>query len=44
MRELGLPPERTDPNGSGISLGHLIGATGAILVVWPRMPRRSPHS
>jgi len=32
-RELGLPPERTNPNGSGISLGHPIGATGAILVV-----------
>ena len=31
--ELGLPPERTNPNGSGISLGHPIGATGAILVV-----------
>ena len=33
MRELGLPPEQTNPNGSGISLGHPIGATGAILVV-----------
>jgi len=33
IRELGLPPERTNPNGSGISLGHPIGATGAILVV-----------
>jgi acetyl-CoA C-acetyltransferase len=32
-RELGLPPERTNPNGSGISLGHPIGATGAILAV-----------
>ena len=32
-RELGLPPERTNPNGSGISLGHPVGATGAILVV-----------
>jgi acetyl-CoA C-acetyltransferase len=32
-RELGLPPERTNPNGSGISLGHPLGATGAILVV-----------
>ena len=30
-RELGLPPERTNPNGSGISLGHPIGATGAII-------------
>jgi acetyl-CoA C-acetyltransferase len=33
IRELGLPPERTNPNGSGISLGHPIAATGAILVV-----------
>jgi len=33
VRELGLPPEQTNPNGSGISLGHPIGATGAILVV-----------
>jgi acetyl-CoA C-acetyltransferase len=32
-RELGLPPEKTNPNGSGISLGHPIGATGAILAV-----------
>jgi acetyl-CoA C-acetyltransferase len=33
VRELGLSPERTNPNGSGISLGHPIGATGAILAV-----------
>jgi len=33
VRELGLPPERTNPNGSGISLGHPIAATGAILTV-----------
>lgn len=32
-RDLGLDPERTNPNGSGISLGHPIGATGCILVV-----------
>lgn len=32
-RELGLPPERTNPNGSGIALGHPVGATGAILAV-----------
>jgi acetyl-CoA C-acetyltransferase len=31
-RELGLDPARVNPNGSGISLGHPIGATGAILV------------
>jgi acetyl-CoA C-acetyltransferase len=33
VRELGLPPERTNPNGSGVSLGHPLGATGAILTV-----------
>ena len=33
IRELGLPPDRTNPNGSGISLGHPVGATGAILAV-----------
>src|SRR5205823_3030013 len=32
-RELGLPDDRTNPNGSGISLGHPIGATGCILTV-----------
>jgi acetyl-CoA acetyltransferase len=32
VTELGLPPERTNPNRSGISLGHPIGATSAILV------------
>jgi acetyl-CoA C-acetyltransferase len=32
-RELGLPPEKTNPNGSGISLGHPLGATGAIVTV-----------
>ena len=32
-RELGLPPDRTNPNGSGISLGHPVAATGAILTV-----------
>lgn len=32
-RELGLPADRTNPNGSGISLGHPIGATGAVLAV-----------
>jgi acetyl-CoA C-acetyltransferase len=33
IRELGLPADRTNPNGSGIALGHPIGATGAILTV-----------
>ncbi len=32
-RELDLPADRTNPNGSGISLGHPVGASGAILVV-----------
>ena len=33
VRELGLPPEKTNPNGSGVSLGHPVGATGTILAV-----------
>jgi acetyl-CoA C-acetyltransferase len=33
VRDLGLPEDRTNPNGSGISLGHPIGATGCILSV-----------
>jgi len=33
QRELGLSPEKTNPNGGGISLGHPLGATGAILTV-----------
>lgn len=32
-RELGLPEDRTNPNGSGISLGHPVGATGCVLTV-----------
>jgi acetyl-CoA C-acetyltransferase len=32
-RELGLDPGKTNPNGSGVSLGHPIGATGTILAV-----------
>ena len=32
-RELGFPPERTNPNGGAIAIGHPIGATGAILMV-----------
>ena len=30
-KELGLDPAKVNPNGSGISLGHPIGATGAII-------------
>jgi acetyl-CoA C-acetyltransferase len=33
IRELELPPEKTNPNGSGISLGHPLGATGCILTI-----------
>lgn len=32
-QELGLDPAKVNPNGSGISLGHPIGATGAIITV-----------
>ncbi len=32
-RDLDLPMDRTNPNGSGISLGHPIGATGCIVTV-----------
>jgi acetyl-CoA C-acetyltransferase len=32
-KELGLDADRVNPNGSGISLGHPIGATGAIITV-----------
>ncbi|WP_028294815.1 beta-ketothiolase BktB [Oceanobacter kriegii] len=32
-RELKLPEERLNPNGSGIALGHPVGATGAIITV-----------
>ncbi len=31
MKDLGLPEDKTNPNGSGVSLGHPIGATGSIL-------------
>ena len=33
VSELGFPAEKTNPNGSGISLGHPLGATGAIVTV-----------
>jgi len=32
-KDLGFDPAKTNPNGSGISLGHPIGATGVILTV-----------
>jgi acetyl-CoA C-acetyltransferase len=33
MRELDMDLEKTNVNGSGISLGHPVGATGAIMTV-----------
>ncbi len=33
MQELGMDPARVNPNGSGIALGHPVGATGAIITV-----------
>ena len=33
MRDLDLSPDKTNPNGSGISIGHPISATGCILTV-----------
>ena len=33
MKELGLSPDRVNPHGSGISLGHPIGCTGARIMV-----------
>ncbi len=33
VRELGLDPEKVNVNGSGISMGHPIGATGAIITI-----------
>jgi acetyl-CoA C-acetyltransferase len=32
-KDLGFDPEKLNPNGSGIALGHPVGATGAILTV-----------
>jgi len=32
-RELGFDPAKVNPNGSGISLGHPVGASGAIIAV-----------
>jgi len=33
VHDLGFPAAKTNPNGSGISLGHPLGATGAIVTV-----------
>jgi acetyl-CoA C-acetyltransferase len=32
-KDLGFPQDKVNPNGSGISLGHPVGATGAIITV-----------
>ncbi|HQT76873.1 MAG TPA: acetyl-CoA C-acyltransferase family protein [Rhodopila sp.] len=32
-KDLGFDPAKTNPNGSGISLGHPVGATGTILTI-----------
>ena len=33
IKDLGLDPAKVNPNGSGISLGHPVGATGAIVTL-----------
>jgi acetyl-CoA C-acetyltransferase len=33
MRDLDLDPERVNPNGGAIALGHPIGATGGMLIL-----------
>ena len=33
IKDLGLPEDRTNPNGGAIALGHPVGATGAIILV-----------
>ena len=41
-RELGFDPARVNPNGSGISLGHPVGATGASIPSRPCTNSRAP--
>ena len=41
-QELGLDPAKVNPNGSGISLGHPIGATGALITVKALYEQKSP--
>lgn len=45
IRELGLDIERVNVNGSGISMGHPIGATGCIITIklMNEMVRRNAH-
>ena len=32
-RDLGFPPEKVNPNGGAVALGHPIGASGAIIAI-----------
>jgi acetyl-CoA C-acetyltransferase len=32
-KELGLPPDKVNPNGGAVALGHPVGATGSILII-----------
>lgn len=32
-RDLGFPPEKVNPNGGAVALGHPIGASGAIITI-----------
>jgi len=45
MREMGIEPERVNPNGGAIALGHPIGASGARILVslLHEMRRRNSH-
>jgi acetyl-CoA C-acetyltransferase len=45
MREMGIEPERINPNGGAIALGHPIGASGARILVslLHEMRRRDSH-
>ncbi|MDR7416567.1 MAG: thiolase family protein [Armatimonadota bacterium] len=46
VRELGLPPERVNPNGGAIALGHPLGASGARILttlVWELHRRQARY-
>ena len=45
IQELGLNDEKVNPNGSGIAMGHPIGATGCIITIklMNEMVRRGSH-
>src|SRR3954462_2525625 len=44
MREMGIEPERINPNGGAIALGHPIGASGARILVSLLHELRRPAS